>query len=427
MKPMPIPPIFAVLVLASVGCTVSCPAAWSQASAPATTKPAAPGSTLKSPAASGAKAAAAGPLSLLPLTVRDKKGKPIAGLTKQDFSLTEDARPETIQVFEPAAQVPLALALVVDTGETMSPTLDAERGAAKAAIDSLIGNAPGEALAGAPAKAAVLHFDHEVELLKDLTDAKAKLEEGLQELGPSQAPAPVDAANGDQGSGGDIGGGKPRYSANQLYDAIYLASNDLLATQPGRRVILLMSDGVDRGSKKSMQDAIKSAVNAGVEVYTIYFKGEEPKKNSSNAPGNGTNPGNPRRGVGFPGGWPGGGGGWPGGGNGGGNGGGTTTGPNGRTRPPEAAHVDGKGILGQIATKTGGWPFEAKKPEEMEGIARQIASELQQQYVLGYVPDPASRGAIFHRITVTMQDANAKDQFVQVREGYYGKDPDEDN
>lgn len=397
----------------------SCAVAWSQSSTPATSASQSAEPKLKLPAASTAKSAPDAPLSLLPLTVRDKKGKPVSGLTKQDFALTEDARPETIQVFEPATQVPLALALVIDTGETMSDALDAERAAAKDAIESMLVSTPGSA----PGKAALLHFDREVELLKDLTDSKAKLEEGLTELGPTLASAPVDAANGDQGSGGDIGGGTPRYSANQLYDAIYLASNDLLANQTGRRIILLMSDGVDRGSKKSMQDAIKSAVNAGVEVYTIYYKGEEPKKNNSNTPGNGTNPGNQRRGMG----WPGGGGGWPGGGSGGGNSGGTTTGPNGRTRAPEPAHVDGKGILGQIATKTGGWPFEAKKPEDMDGIAKEIASELQQQYVLGYAPDPASRGAVFHRIAVTMKDANAKDQFVQVREGYYGKDPDENN
>jgi hypothetical protein len=333
--------------------------------------------------------------------------------------LVEDGRAQPIVSFRPANTLPLSLVLILDTGQAMANSLDAQRAAAKTFLASVL-TKPSD-------KAALLHFDREVELLKDMTNSQERLDAGIQELGPTHPSSADNGANpdnGDQGRG-DIGStNQGRNAGNQMYDAIYLASHDLLGPAPGRKVIVILSDGVDHGSKERESEATEAAVKAGAAVYTIYYKGEEQRSSSNNGQ-NGNNQGGQRRGgIGFPGGggYPGGGGGYPGGG--GGYPGGSGGGGNRPQRAPEQTHVDGKAVLGRIATKTGGWPFEAKKPENFDEILKEISTELSQQVEISYQADPVGRGAVFHRITLATP--KSKDQFVQVREGYYGVDPDDD-
>jgi len=328
-------------------------------------------------------------LVTLPVVVRDKKGKIVSGLTKDDFVLTEDTRPETIRYFNLDTNLPLTLALNVDTSGSMRDALDSERTASQSFLDDM--------LAKPEDKAAVLHFDREVELLEDLTPSKPKLREALNQLGPTPE-------NNDGGSDGHHRGG-----GTQLYDSIYLSANDLLAKQTGRKAIIVLSDGEDRGSKETLAEAVEAAQKAEAEVYTIYFKGEEPHSGFSNGdPGQGG--GGRRGGMGYPGGggmgYPGGGGmGYPGGGRRGGQ------------QPTSEPHVDGKKVMEQIADETGGRFFEAKKKENFDAIYKEIADELRQQYLLGYTPDTASQGDGFHRISLVTKK---KDLYVQTREGYYG-------
>ena len=326
-------------------------------------------------------------LVTLPVVVRDKKGKIVSGLTKDDFALTEDGRAETIRYFTLDTNLPLTLALAVDTSASMRDALDVERTASTGFLDGML-TQPGD-------KAAVLHFDREVELLEDLTGQKPRLNEALNQLGPTAADP-------------DAGGG--HHGGTQLYDAIYLAANDILAKHSGRKAIVVLSDGEDRGSKETLADAVEAAQKAEAEVYTIYFRGENDRASSSNnngEPGNGGR----RGGMGYPGGggmgYPGGGGmGYPGGG-----------GRRGGGPQPSEPHVDGKKIMQRIAEETGGNFYEAKKKENFDPIYKEIADELRQQYMLGYTPDAASEGDGFHRIALTTKK---KDLFVQTRAGYYG-------
>jgi VWFA-related protein len=181
----------------------------------------------------------------------------------------------------------------------------------------------------------------------------------------------------------------------------------VLEKQPCRKVVILISDGVDRGSKESLQDAIDAAEKAQVAVYAVYFKGEEERGESG---------GMGRRGGGG-GGYPGGGGGgYPGGGGGRRGGGGPR--PTGTGEPK----VDGKKILEQIATRTGGTFYEAKKKDSFDEIGTQIAEELHGQYVLTYSPDkPPSKDDSdgFRKITLKAKDDKWT---VATREGYYAAD-----
>ena len=342
-------------------------------------------------------------LVTLPVIVRDKKGKIISGLTKDDFTLNEDGRPETIRYFTLDTNLPLTLALNVDTSGSMRDALDAERTASTSFLDNML-TQPTD-------KAAVLHFDREVELLEDLTSQKPRLNEALNQLGPTAAAADPDAGSG---SGNDQSGSRRR-GGTALYDAIYLSANDILAKQTGRKAIIVLSDGEDRGSKETLMNAVEAAQKAEAEVYTIYFQGEHPGGGNNGNPNNGG--GRHGGGMGYPGGggmgYPGGGGmGYPGGGGGGYPGGGGNRQP----RPSSEPHVDGKKVMQRIAEETGGSFYEAKKKENFDDIYKQIADELRQQYMLGYTPDSAGQGDGFHRIALTTKK---KDLYVQTRAGYY--------
>ena len=167
----------------------------------------------------------------------------------------------------------------------------------------------------------------------------------------------------------------------------------------GRKALIVFSDGVDRGSKETLNDAVDAADKANVTIYTIYFKGEQEGGHGNEFPGSGGRHG----GMGG-GGYPGGGGGYPGGGGGGRRGG---------SNEPA---VDGKKIMEKIATRTGGRYFEAKKKDSLDEIYGQIAEELRGQYLLTYTPDMVDNDGGFHKVALK---ASKDDLIVVTREGYY--------
>jgi VWFA-related protein len=250
-------------------------------------------------------------------------------------------------------------------------------------------------------QAFLIHFDREVELLEDFTASREKLHRELDNMGPtrrernySQGPE----TSGDDRDSGRSHGGR---GGTQLYDAVFLASDELMKPKDGRKALVVFSDGVDRGSKETLNDAVDAADRAGLAIYTIYFKGEQERSEGS-FPGSGGHHG---------GGWPGGGGGgYPGGGGGYPGGGGKHGG--GESKPA----VDGKKIMEKIATRTGGRYFEAKKKDNLEEIYGQIADELRGQYLLTYTPDLVDKEGGYHKIALK---ANKDDLTVATREGYY--------
>jgi VWFA-related protein len=335
----------------------------------------------------------------LPVTVRDKHGAIVRDLTKDDFTLQEDGRPQAIRYFSQDANLPMTLGLLVDTSRSLSASLEAERNASRSFLDQM--------LVQPKDKAFLIHFDKEVELLQDLTSSREKLQAALDLLKtPSDrehSNDPKDSDDSGSGSGSHHGGG------TQLYDAIYLASNELLQKQQGRKALIILTDGVDRGSKTYLDAAIESAQRADTVVYSVYFAGARPREEGGDR--------DRRGGMGRGGGWPGGGGGggWPGGG-GGYPGGGGRGGPGGGQRHPDEPHVDGKKILERISKETGGRFFEVSKKESVGEIYSSIVEELRTQYNLGYTPDKDSAPSGYHHIQLTVKK---KDLTAQTREGYY--------
>ncbi len=369
--------------------------------APATTSPAAPvqpGSPEQQGAATTLTAQAK--LVNLPVVVRDGKGVLAPGLTKPDFTLLVDGKPQEVRYFDVDANLPLTLGLLVDTSQSQRGALDEERTASQAFLDQMLTRAKDQAF--------VLQFTREVELLQDVTGSKPKLQAALKELAtpaPSSSGRDTGVVDPDDASDREARREKAR-GGTAFYDAVFLASDEIMRKQTGRKALLLLTDGNDRSSKETLATAIETAQRGDTVVYAIYFKGETPRQDRSlddrdRYPGNG---------GGYPGGrYPGGG--YPGGGYPGG----------GRRREPEQlpnARNDGKKILDRMTRETGGRMFEATKKQPLTEIYAEIGRELRAQYRLGFTPEAGAAEDEYHKVEVGL-NGDRKKWLVQTREGYY--------
>ena len=334
-------------------------------------------------------------------TVRDKDGKIVSKLTKDDFVLQEDGHPQVIRYFARETDLPLSLGLLVDTSRSQAKVIEAERSASYTFFEHVLREGKDQAF--------VLHFDRQVELLQDFTQSRQKLNKALHELEVNQGDdAQQQGGGGNSGGGGGGypgggggypgggggypggggrrgggGGGMRRGGGTMLYDGVYLASgDDLMKKQKGRKAVVVLSDGVDRGSKVPITEAIEAAQRSDTLVYSIYFASNE----------------------GFPGGF----------GHGGGLGGGGMG--RGGGRNPQQDRPDGKKILRRISKETGGTFFEVSKKLPIDTIYDRIEEELRNQYSLGYTSDQPASLAGYRTISLT---ATPKNLTVQTREGYY--------
>ena len=316
-------------------------------------------------------------------TVRDKHGKIISNLTKDDFQLDEDGRPQTINYFAHESDLPLRLGLLVDTSLSQRRVLDQERIASYSFLDKLLRQDKDLAF--------VIHFDREVELLQDFTPSRPQLQAALQKLSTPQfdGGSGSTSGGGGGGNGGGGGGGRSRGShggGTLLYDAIFLASDELMSKQQGRKALIILSDGVDHGSRETMAEAIATAQRSDTIIYSILFADEE--ENYSRPGGFGM----------------------------GGHGGGMGGGRGGGRYPPQEQRPDGKKILEQISKETGGRMFKVTKKETVDAIYAEIEEDLRNQYSLAYTPDKGNTVG-YHKIHLAV--GKQKDLVVQARDGYY--------
>ncbi|MGO9242966.1 MAG: VWA domain-containing protein [Bryobacteraceae bacterium] len=339
-------------------------------------------------------------------TARDKKGQIVTDLKQDEFHLEDDGKPQTIRYFARETDLPLTLGLLVDTSMSQRRVLGQERTASYRFLDQVM--RPDKDMAF------VIHFDREAELLQDLTSSRKQLEDALAQL---ETPQPQlnrrDSSGGSSGgSGGSSGGGGGypggggggypggggggyprggrggRQPGTVLYDSVLLASDELMRKQHGRKALVLLTDGVDNGSKVTLERSIEAAQRADTLVYSILFADEEGSGYSPRMGGMGRGGGMGRRGGGYPGGY---------------------------ERP------DGKKILERMAKETGGGFFQVSKKHDIDAIYKQIQEELRSQYNLGFTPQPPSSEAYFHRIALT---TTRHDVVLQAREGYYPLQPE---
>jgi len=302
-------------------------------------------------------------------SVRDKQGRIVQNLTKDDFALLEDGHPQIIKYFSQESNLPLTLGLLVDTSMSQRRVLGEERTASQRFFQQVLREDKD--------KAFVLHFDREVELLQDLTSSRRELDAALAELELPQEQRqrggwgrPGGRGPGGRGPGGQRG---QRVAGTSLYDSVLLASDELMKKQSGRKALIMLTDGVDNGSMVSLSSAIESAQRADTLVYSILFADRD-------AYGSG----------GFGG-----------------------RGRGGRSPRRQEERPDGKKILQRLSKETGGGFFEVSKKQTIEKIYGQIQEELRNQYSLGYSPET---GAGYRKIQLSVKK---KDLIVQTRDGYY--------
>jgi VWFA-related protein len=298
----------------------------------------------------------------------------VRNLTKDDFLLSEDGRPQTIKYFSQESGLPLTLGLLVDTSMSQRRVLGKERDASYRFLDQVLREDKDQAF--------LIHFDREVELLQDLTSSRKKLESAL---GQMETPELQRQSGGGYGGGGGRGGrgGGHHGGGTSLYDSVLLASDELMKKQSGRKAVIALTDGVDNGSKVTLTSAIESAQRADTLVYSILFADADAY----------------------------GGGGFGGGRYGGHRGGGY---PGGR----QGSRTDGKPILQRLSRETGGSFFEVSKKLPIEKIYEQIEEELRNQYSLGYTSDHPEGDSGYRKIQIAAKPSGLA---VQARDGYYAK------
>jgi VWFA-related protein len=180
-------------------------------------------------------------------TVRAKNGALVSTLEKDDFSLSEDGRPQSIRYFARESDLPLTLGLMVDTSGSQRRVLDAERGASLRFLDQVV--------RGKKDQVFIMQFDSSVQMRQPLTYNVGKLDDAL---------AYVDTETNRQVQ-------MQRGGGTLLYDAVAQASDETMKKQTGRKALIVLSDGVDFGSSATVQDAVEAAQRADTLIYSILY------------------------------------------------------------------------------------------------------------------------------------------------------------
>ena len=287
-------------------------------------------------------------------SVRDKRGGLVSNLEKQDFTILEDGKPQTIKYFTRETDLPLTIGLLVDVSGSQRNLIEIERNAASQFFSQVLRKKD---------EAFLISFGEEAELLQDYTGSPRLLSEGLRQLQVSSGvsgigPGPVPTA------------GQPRGTV--LYDAVYLAANDKLKTEVGRKVIVVITDGVDQGSRLSINQAIESAQKSDAVIYSIDYY----------------DPGAYGGGFGY----------------------GITFGGGG-----------GEGALKKMSEETGGHVFRVDRKHTLDQVFKELQDEMRSQYAIGYTPTNDTKDGSYRKIDIKL---SSKDLKAQARKGYYAVRPD---
>ena len=281
-------------------------------------------------------------------SVRDSKGALQPNLTKDDFTVTEEGKPQDIRYFARETDLPLTLGLLVDVSGSQKSLIEEE----KRAADQFFGK-----VLRKQDMAFLMSFGSEAELLQDSTNSVLLLRRGLDNLklrtgasGP--LPGPVPTINQQRGT--------------ILFDAVYLAATEQLRSEVGRKAIVLITDGVDVGSRVKLTEAIEAAQKSDLIIYSILYYDQS----AYGGPG--------------------------------------------------AVFSMGDGDLRRMSEETGGRMFRVDRRTTLENVFQQIQDEMRSQYSIGYAA-PSGTPGTYRRVEVRTKQKGLK---VQARKGYYAAKPE---
>ncbi|HEY6765104.1 MAG TPA: VWA domain-containing protein [Candidatus Sulfotelmatobacter sp.] len=187
--------------------------------------------------------------------VKDKHGTLIPNLTKADFDIAEDGKPQTIKYFNAETNLPLTLGILIDSSGSQRNVIDMEKEVGGAFLRQVLTDKD---------EAFVISFDISVDLLQDFTRDTRRLQAAM-----NKAKVNVDYTSGSiPGMGG---GPIPQQNSpgTLLYDAVYLSAHDMLSKEVGRKAMILLTDGQDEGSKLRIKDAVEAAQKSDSIVYVL--------------------------------------------------------------------------------------------------------------------------------------------------------------
>ncbi len=272
----------------------------------------------------------------LPITVTDKKGNFVPGLTKNDFTILEDKVPQTIETFSDdlSQTTPLYVAVLMDTSPSTAGKLKFQQESAMNFIQTVV----------KPRKDRVLFatFDDEIKLLQDFTDKLDLLDKavyGVKKMGKQTA----------------------------LFDAVWQFCDEKMRSVPGRRVLLIVTDGEDTYSRANLRDAIDIAQRTETTIFAISTK------------------------AGF-----------------------LSTVPG--VEAGQVADKKDKDLL-TLSEETGGMAFFTGDMLSLERSFTKISKELRAQYLVTYDPTNKHYDGTFRKIDVKLSDGHG-DLKVRTKRGY---------
>jgi VWFA-related protein len=278
-------------------------------------------------------------------TVRDKKGGLVGSLNKEDFKVFEDGKEQGVKYFNRETDLPLTIGLLIDVSASQMNLIDIEKNAAYQFFGSVLRKQD---------LAFLISFGEDSELLQDYTNSAKLLRAGLEDLHVSSGvggfgPGPVPTISQPRGT--------------VLYDAVYVASADQLKGQVGRKVLVLITDGEDEGSKYKISQAIEAAQKADAIIYGFYYVDRRFYMS---------------RGMVFGG--------------------------------------SSDSALRQMSEDTGGHVFHIDNRLTLQDAFTQLQEEMRSQYAIGYTPTNPAKDGTFRKLEIKTGN---KDWKVQARKGYY--------
>jgi VWFA-related protein len=262
-------------------------------------------------------------------TVKDKHGALMPNLAKDQFEVLEDGKPQIIKFFSALSDQPLTIGLLIDSSYSMNRMLPEEKVVAGGFLQKVL--TPKDL-------AFVISFDISVDLLQDLTGSIHLLRTGLDKarintntigMSPMGNPGPVPTASGQN-------------KGTLLFDAAYLASDEVLSKESGRKAMIILTDGEDEGSKMRLRDAIEAAQKANVIAYVLLI-----------------------------------------------------------TDPVFPSNY---GDMNKLTEQTGGRVIEVRNPDKLDKAFSEIAAELRSQYSLGFTSNNPNNDGKFRKLEVKSKD-----------------------
>lgn len=273
-------------------------------------------------------------------SARDKKGALVPNLTKDDFAVFEDGKQQTIRTFARESDLPLTIGLLVDVSRSQESLIEVEKQAAGQFFAQVL--RPKD-------MAFLISFGAEAELLQDSTNSVALLKKGLDGLKVNASlaglgPGPVPTISSPKGT--------------VLFDSVYLAATEKLKQEVGRKAIVVITDGVDQGSRYDVREAIEAAQKSDTIIYSVYYM------------------------------------------------------------DPRAYGYYGvsDSDLKRMSEETGGRMFRVDRKNSLHDIFEQIQQEMRSQYALTYTPGNTNRDGGFRKLEIRPARKEIK---VQARKGYY--------